>query len=1144
MNLVRFLSLSMLALLLSACNLTVKSNHGGEVRLSVTAQSCKSPVSPSYPEFLATQCFTLGNSQTVNLTPEPAPGYHFVEWRGACEGSGACALTMNAARNVTAIFAPDHEGVAVSRTFTDAQDIVYLFDAEANEVRRWHGSGKYYIRPLTLTGDALLATISLANARIYIAFSDNTIKQLDYQSNSPVVQNYVTLPGTPEGLAAADTLVYAVGPTASWKTHYLYNAQGQLLTTREGLEYSQEYVWDSVNKRMYFFRDNTLPNDIHYQTVDVSAGVFGEEHESPYHGAYAIQHPLRISADGNLVFIGSGDIYNASDLTLHKSLPVSPVDATWTNQALITLREQNGTLLEQWGADLKRNNIQYFAGTPVHIVPLKSSYLIVTRVNGELRLNDYQYTLDGDRDGIPFVEDDFPLDAAAALDSDQDGHPDHWNVGYSDADSTTGLTVDAFPADAACQRANQGIDGVCNIVAQIPAYAPEQIAADRLGVVHLFDKETQRVYRWSAITGKHLNPVILGEDATTVAINASTGQLYVGYVNGEITRRAPDVAKPLSFATVSKEVRALAVAGDYLMAGDDSGAWHTHYLFSSDGLQTDSRDLNHYSRYFDWDANKQRMYFFRDETSPNDLLFEQINQETGTIVAEGDSPYHGDYPIQGPIRVSNDGNQVWLGSGNVYETTGLNVVKSFGFMAADAAWTSDNELVMLVTRDTHSEIRHYGLDYTLYGTQTIAGTPLSIVRAGDQLIVVTQEGQPRFTSYTVSIDGDEDGVANSEDAFPTDKAASVDTDGDGYPDQWNTGLSASDSSTGLVLDIYPNDRACQLAEHGVDGVCDFANIIPVEADRLLCDTDDTAGVATRGSVTLDFPVSAFVPLCSGWVIAADQFNKQIKIVNVFSNRTAQHTTLTTAPSALFLDSAHKVVYATTQTAGEIAKISLVDEAVTYFSLNGTTPITDMDHGPNNTLLVKAGAHLSAFTKDNDSFVGSWPMSGAMFVFNNSRNEIVSAERGYSPSRVYRYSFTLASGPALLQSSFALGSNGADLDLSPDNMHLAFAAGGGNGGGYTIYDIDPSNITLRKGIWNNGAYPQSTAFSLSSDILVSRNYSDLLVFRVSDYSLLASAPLTTSAAGVAISRGNRIAFAAGNDRYSAPTQSTYTWLVYR
>lgn len=54
-------------------------------------------------------------------------------------------------------------------------------------------------------------------------------------------------------------------------------------------------------------------------------------------------------------------------------------------------------------------------------------------------------------------------------------------------------------------------------------------------------------------------------------------------------------------------------------------------------------------------------------------------------------------------------------------------------------------------------------------------------------------------------DSDRDGIANKDDAFIEDPAASKDTDGDGYPDEWNEGKTGIDSTTGLKLDDYPDD---------------------------------------------------------------------------------------------------------------------------------------------------------------------------------------------------------------------------------------------------------------------------------------------------------------------------------------------------
>jgi uncharacterized repeat protein (TIGR02543 family) len=47
------------------------------------------------------------------LVPQPDNGWHFVGWGGSCTGSGACSVTMDGDRSVTATFAPDLVKVTV-----------------------------------------------------------------------------------------------------------------------------------------------------------------------------------------------------------------------------------------------------------------------------------------------------------------------------------------------------------------------------------------------------------------------------------------------------------------------------------------------------------------------------------------------------------------------------------------------------------------------------------------------------------------------------------------------------------------------------------------------------------------------------------------------------------------------------------------------------------------------------------------------------------------------------------------------------------------------------------------------------------------------------------------------------------------------
>ena len=70
------------------------------------------------------------------------------------------------------------------------------------------------------------------------------------------------------------------------------------------------------------------------------------------------------------------------------------------------------------------------------------------------------------------------------------------------------------------------------------------------------------------------------------------------------------------------------------------------------------------------------------------------------------------------------------------------------------------------------------------------------------------------------LDGDGDGVPDSSDAFPFDPAASVDTDGDGMPNDWNPGKFAGDSTSQPPLELdYDDDN---------DGYEDSVDVFPLD----------------------------------------------------------------------------------------------------------------------------------------------------------------------------------------------------------------------------------------------------------------------------------------------------------------------------
>ncbi len=76
-------------------SVALAGSGSGSVSSNDQAINCTPTCSASYP---------ADSGATLTLSAQPAPGSSFVEWQGACTGSGPCVVTLGGNRSVTAVF--------------------------------------------------------------------------------------------------------------------------------------------------------------------------------------------------------------------------------------------------------------------------------------------------------------------------------------------------------------------------------------------------------------------------------------------------------------------------------------------------------------------------------------------------------------------------------------------------------------------------------------------------------------------------------------------------------------------------------------------------------------------------------------------------------------------------------------------------------------------------------------------------------------------------------------------------------------------------------------------------------------------------------------------------------------------------------
>ena len=104
------------------CSVTMNGNKTVTANFTQVNYTLTTAVSPSGGGTTnpAVGPHTYASGAVVVVTATPAAGYTFSSWSGACTGTGACSVTMNAAKTVTANFTVQSGSVASAATPSNA----------------------------------------------------------------------------------------------------------------------------------------------------------------------------------------------------------------------------------------------------------------------------------------------------------------------------------------------------------------------------------------------------------------------------------------------------------------------------------------------------------------------------------------------------------------------------------------------------------------------------------------------------------------------------------------------------------------------------------------------------------------------------------------------------------------------------------------------------------------------------------------------------------------------------------------------------------------------------------------------------------------------------------------------------------------
>jgi hypothetical protein len=390
------------------------------------------------------------------------------------------------------------------------------------------------------------------------------------------------------------------------------------------------------------------------------------------------------------------------------------------------------------------------------------------------------------------------------------------------------------------------------------AYAPDAVfvSADNK-IAYLASVKHLSIFSWSISQQAYTDSIPLTYAPQKLAYSPNHDRIYLSYTGGKLTYLDLTDNSEHPFTELPASLNALAVAGDYVFARYLSGTSGKFSTIDIDGQIVSSKDTISFTSAGYWNPVKERMYYI--SSSPLDLHYVPIDQATGVLGTDVNSPVYSITGLANPLRFSQDGEYIALNTGSIADADTLSLTDTLPVSGmADFVWLHGNIFTIReVDSGLYTLLERWEADlevHTADSHQALA-TPVAIRVIDSSIMFITAvDGVPQFELLPfVPIDSDGDGYLDTVDLFPADGTDWADVDGDGIgdnadPDDDNDGVADVD-------DAFPLDPAESLDTDG-DGIGNNADTDD-DNDTVLDDDDYYPLDASRSSI--DPSIEVFTP---------------------------------------------------------------------------------------------------------------------------------------------------------------------------------------------------------------------------------------------------------------------------------------------
>jgi len=302
-----------------------------------------------------------------------------------------CPLTQTGDIQVTGTIVSDPppppagdvlSGPELAFGFTEAtltsDGVISFFDRGTDRIYRLDLATRTFRPVLVGSADAMSMAVVPDGSAAYLGYVGGRMDVFDLATGAS--RFFAAAPATVSSMIVTGGYLFTVDDSGAWDTQSLFHrATGARVAAVEWRDSSRSTVYSPLQQKVYYLDSGVSPTDVHMVPVDVAAGTLGADVDSPYHGSYSLPNPVRLLPDESGVIVGSGIIFNASDLTYRTSLGLQFTDVAFLGDRIYLIDPVGGdTRLRALSSGFDILSAEVLPGVPRQIFARAGQLVLVT----------------------------------------------------------------------------------------------------------------------------------------------------------------------------------------------------------------------------------------------------------------------------------------------------------------------------------------------------------------------------------------------------------------------------------------------------------------------------------------------------------------------------------------------------------------------------------------------------------------------------------------------------------------------------------------------------------------------------------------------------------------------------------------------